>query len=174
MQEVVNNLSMLGNANKANSKPLHIIIGTMPGKESRAGGFFYLSSRNSFWSIMSRVLNIDFKSLIEAKRYDEVKDLLEENGYILTDVLRKCEIEGSKDSSIKYGVLNEELNEIIDLLKSGKIEKIFFNGKKAHKLFKQYYKYINESSLIILPSSSNANTKTIEWKANIWDRELRN
>jgi len=65
MQEVVNNLSMLGNANKANSKPLDIIIGTMPGKESRAGGFFYLSSRNSFWSIMSSVLNIDFKSLIE-------------------------------------------------------------------------------------------------------------
>lgn len=173
MQEVTNNLSMLGNANTANGKPLHIIIGTMPGKESRAGGFFYLSSRNSFWSIMSRVLNIDFKSLVATKQYDKVKNLLEENGYILTDVLRKCEIDGSKDSSIRYSVLNEELNEIIELIKTGKIEKIFFNGKRAHKLFKQYYKNINNDCLIILPSSSNAYTKSIEWKASIWDKELK-
>lgn len=77
----------------SNSKIL--ILGTFPSVASREANFYYGHPRNRFWKVLSYLTKNDLPQNIEEK-----KSLLLNNNIALWDVLKSCEIEKSKDSSI--------------------------------------------------------------------------
>lgn len=98
---------------------------------------------------------------------DAKKELLSCEGIALWDVLRSCDIDQSKDDSIK----NPIPNDMSVILSRTKIKAVFTNGKKADELYK---KLCSENTGIIshcLPSTSPANSRCTfdkllwEWSA---------
>ena len=166
MEHVINNLARIDfESGFCNAK--YIIVGTMPGEKSRTDCFYYLDHRNSFWKIMSNVLDVDFLSMIQKAEYKKAYQVLLDNGIVLSDVLSECDIDGAKDNTITNPIRNEKLCKVIERNKNAKL---CFNGKKAYKLFcslfKEYAERLREEA-IILTSSSNANPckdKDIIWK----------
>lgn len=71
----------------------------------------------------------------------------------LWDVVESCTIIGSSDSSIK----NIVPNNINDILKNTKINKIYTIGKAATKLYQKYVYPTTLIDSIYLPSTSSAN-----------------
>ena len=147
-----------------------IIVGTMPGQESLNGGFFYLSNHNSFWKMLSSILDESFTDLIETGSYDQILDILKSHGIALFDVLSACDRNGtSLDKYIKLKDAEKFKNfELENFLKNNPNVKIIFNGRKAEKLFKKLFnEFFNKLSCDYVPSSSNANrrsNKIAEWQ----------
>ena len=132
-----------------NSKIL--ILGSFPSVKSREYNFYYSHPQNRFWKILSKIFNEEKIDTIEQKT-----NLLLKNNIAIYDVIMKCDIEGSLDSNIK----NVKVNDINSIITNSKIEKIFFNGKKAYELFLKYNKNNmnnNKIKLEVLPSTSSAN-----------------
>ncbi len=132
-----------------NSKIL--ILGSFPSVKSREYNFYYSHPQNRFWKILSKIFNEEKIDTIEQKT-----NLLLKNNIAIYDVIMKCDIEGSLDSNIK----NVKVNDIDSIITNSKIEKIFFNGKKAYELFLKYNKNNmnnNKIKLEVLPSTSPAN-----------------
>ena len=132
-----------------NSKIL--ILGSFPSVKSREYNFYYSHPQNRFWKILSKMFNDEKIDTIEQKI-----NLLLKNNIAIYDVIMKCDIEGSLDSNIK----NVKINDIDSIITNSRIEKIFFNGKKAYELFIKYNKNNmknNKIKLEVLPSTSPAN-----------------
>ena len=73
-------------------------------------------------------------------------------------MIKKCDINGSSDSSIK----NIKINNLIPIIKNSKIKYIFCTGKLAYNLYQKYYKDLN-LECVYLPSPSRANaTNSLE------------
>ena len=126
-----------------NSKIL--ILGSFPSVKSREAAFFYGHPQNRFWRVLSGVLEDECP-----KTTDEKRAFLIRHGIAVWDVLGKCDIEGSADSTIK----NAEPNDIDIILKNADIKKIFVNGSAAYKYFCKYHK---DLKAVCLPSTSPAN-----------------
>jgi len=130
----------------------------MPGKESLRKQQYYTFPRNSFWYIMEQYcgasVNLD---------YDARINKLLDAGIALWDVLQHCEREGSLDSKI---VSETEVPNDFEglLIEYPNINHIFFNGKKAEKVFRKRVipklsdRNLERISLKTLPSTSPANT----------------
>ena len=119
-----------------------LILGSIPSVQSRKYGFYYSHPKNRFWKILSIILDEKIKLLLKHK-------------IALWDVIKKCDINGSSDLSIK----NVECNDINKIIKESKVKIIFTTGRVAKKL---YDKYCFEETLvdaIYLPSTSPANCK---------------
>ena len=84
---------------------------------------------------------------------EEKEKFLLDNNIAIFDVIKECEIDGSKDSSIK----NVKVNDINKILKETKIEYIFTTGKKAFSYYNLYLKDKTKKEAIYLPSPSSAN-----------------
>ncbi|MBQ7799939.1 MAG: DNA-deoxyinosine glycosylase [Oscillospiraceae bacterium] len=142
-----------------NSKIL--ILGSFPSVKSRQAQFFYGHPQNRFWNVLSALFGHPAPQTIEEKR-----DLILKNNLALWDVIGRCDIVGSSDSSIK----NVVPNDIGAILKKTKIEKIFVNGKTAEKYYNKYLKDKLGIEAIVLPSTSPANAAyslerlTSEWQ----------
>jgi hypoxanthine-DNA glycosylase len=98
------------------------------------------------------------------------KQMLLKNGIALWDIIRSCEIDGSRDSSIA----NITPNDLSAILNNSAIEKIFANGTRAHEICKKY-----SIDSVKLPSTSPANaTHTLEKLMRAWsvilDAQQRN
>ena len=127
-----------------------LILGSIPSVQSRKYGFYYSHPKNRFWKILSIIL--DEKMPLNK---DEKIKLLLKHKIALWDVIKKCDINGSSDLSIK----NVECNDINKIIKESKVKIIFTTGRVAKKL---YDKYCFEETLvdaIYLPSTSPANCK---------------
>jgi TDG/mug DNA glycosylase family protein len=140
-----------------------IILGTIPGPESLRRGEYYANKRNQFWKIIYGVFGKKPHST-----YQQKIEFLKRKGVALWDVLQSCERVGASDSKIT----NEKPNDIEGLLrKNPGIRAIFFNGKKSEELFQ---KLTASNTLTIkhktLPSSSPANTKSLDGKIIEWER----
>lgn len=140
-----------------NSKIL--ILGSFPSVKSREQKFFYGHPQNRFWKVISTITNEKLPQTIEEK-----KELLLRNNIAVWDVIQRCDIIGSSDSSIT----NVVVNDIKSILRKTNIQKIYANGEKAYKLFKKYYG--EELKAEKLPSTSPANAQysleklVEEWK----------
>jgi len=145
-----------------NSKIL--ILGSFPSVASRAEGFFYGHPRNRFWRVLSAVLGECVPSTVEEK-----KRLLLGHGIALFDVLAACEIEGSSDSSITGAIPND----LTPILSTGKIERIFVNGKTAERLYNQYLKKKTGLPATVLPSTSPANAAWSEERLKAAWQEIK-
>lgn len=125
-----------------------LILGSFPSVKSRETGFFYGHPQNRFWKLLSSILECEKPETIEEK-----KRMLLENKIAVWDVISKCDIIGSGDSSIK----NVEPNDILSIIKESNITKIFCNGKTSFRLYKKYIEPATHIEAQCLPSTSPAN-----------------
>ena len=123
-----------------------LILGTMPSVKSREQGFYYGHKQNRFWKVLANVTRDTLPETIEEK-----KAFLLRNHIAIWDVIKKCDIVGSSDASIK----NAEVNDIAALVKNTNICKIYANGSTAKKLYDSLVKC--DVDAILLPSTSPAN-----------------
>ncbi len=125
-----------------------LILGTFPSVKSRENNFYYGHPQNRFWKVIAAVLKEEVPKSIEEK-----KDMLLRNKIALWDVIEKCDIKGSSDSSIK-NVVPADINKVIG---KADIKKIFANGNMAKKLYDKYLYEKTEMEIVVLPSTSPAN-----------------
>ncbi len=131
-----------------------LILGSFPSVLSRKHGFFYMHPQNRFWKVLSAIFQDDFvNASIDTKSL-----LLKRHHIALYDVIESCDIEGSKDSSIK----NIVPTDVQSLIETTAIKHIYLNGQKAYSLFVKYNPNLR-SIATSLHSTSPANAaKTIE------------
>ena len=125
-----------------------LILGSFPSVKSREVNFYYGHPKNRFWPLIADIFGEDLPSSVEEK-----KALLQRNRIALWDVIAKCEIRGSSDSSIR----NVEPNDINLILNSSKVGSIYTNGRKAYDLYNRYCLEKTEREAVLLPSTSPAN-----------------
>lgn len=148
-----------------NSNSKILILGSFPSIKSRADGFFYGNPKNRFWKIISKITNNPLPANIPEK-----KTLLLSNHIALWDVIKSCDIESSKDNSIR----NVIPNDLTDVLNNSNIGIIFANGNAAYNLYVKYYKVLHNMNIIKLPSTSPANASfNFEKLFEIWNKSLK-
>ncbi len=130
-----------------NEKSKVLILGTIPSAKSREKQEYYADNRNRFWKVFCDCNNVS----IPQKYEDKVK-LLNQNCIALWDLIESCEIQGSKDSSIK----NPQFNALAKFLEKTKIDLIVFNGQKAFELYKKHFKELN-INYFVAPNTSSVN-----------------
>ena len=136
-----------------------LILGSFPSVKSRQVNFYYGNPRNRFWDILKEY----FCENIPQTPQERAQFLLDKN-IALWDVVTECEIDGSKDSSIK----NFKVANIERLLQNSKICLIILNGSKSYEIFQSRFGDI-EVPYVRLPSTSPAN---VSFKKEPWLNEL--
>lgn len=126
-----------------------LILGSMPSVKSREIGFYYAHPQNRFFKVLAGA----FQEKLPITKENKI-DFLKKYHIALFDVLKSCEIDGSKDSSIQ----NIEVNDFEPILKNSKIRKIYTTGKKAYQLYEQYCYPKTGMHATYLPSTSMANS----------------
>ena len=125
-----------------------LILGTLPSVKSTEQGFYYGHPQNRFWRLMAELLGCNKPSSVEEK-----KNMLLSGGIALWDVIKRCDIEGSSDASIR----NAEPNDIMRILSDADIKAIYANGGKAAELYNKLILPVTGREIITLPSTSPAN-----------------
>ena len=129
-----------------------LILGSFPSVKSREQNFYYGHPQNRFFKVLGEIFHEDVHNEVNDK-----KRFLKKYHIALYDVIEECDIDGSKDSSIR-NVSAIDLKSI--LKKYPNIKSIGVNGKKASSLFDKYLsKYCDGVKVYHLPSSSPANAK---------------
>ena len=161
-----------------------VILGTFPSVKSREA-WYYHNPKNQFWAIMSLIFND--KSILTTNEYCNNADLINSRKIFLKnkqiglwDMIESCEIDASRDNSIK----NPKYNNIAALMKKcPNLKYIAFSSKKAFFYYKDYLKksikdknielwlkHMTNNGENILPSPSSANArlnlkeKVCKWK----------
>lgn len=147
-----------------------LILGSLPSVKSRENNFYYGHPKNRFWRVLWRIFEENgcnnetgetsrlrdstlTEMSIDSFSIEEKKKFLHDNHIALWDVIAKCDIMGSSDSSIKNVIAND-INLILD---SAAIEAIYVNGTKAHELYMKYCYPGTGREAVKLPSTSPAN-----------------
>ena len=125
-----------------------LILGTFPSVASREENFYYGHPQNRFWKVISCLTGQSLPQTIGDK-----KELLLREGIALWDVLKSCDIEQSKDSSIQ----NPVPNDFDKIIHETAIRAVFTNGKKAQELYRKLCYPKTEIKSHCLPSTSPAN-----------------
>jgi hypoxanthine-DNA glycosylase len=142
-----------------------LILGSMPGELSLTQQQYYANNRNAFWRIMFDIFNSG-EPLIT---YPDKISLLQQNKIGLWDVFESCEREGSLDSNIKNGVLNNFEN----LFKTyPNIKLVLFNGGTSYRSLKKQIYVLGNKPYIAMPSTSPAHTMAYLVKLEIWSKAL--
>ena len=137
-----------------------LILGSFPSVKSRKVDFYYGNRQNRFWKTVCSFFGED----IPETREDKIDFLLSHN-IALWDIVTECEIEGSKDSTIK----NFKIAGLEKVLQNSKISFIILNGSTAFEIFKKNYGNI-DINYEKLPSTSPANPT---FKSEVWFDTLR-
>ena len=125
-----------------------LILGSFPSVKSREAGFFYGHPQNRFWKVTAAVMGEEVPVTIPEKR-----EFLLRNRIALWDVIGKCSICGSSDTSIR----DAEPNDLGRILKASGLRRIFVNGKTAEKVYRKYTEKATGIEAVCLPSTSPAN-----------------
>jgi hypoxanthine-DNA glycosylase len=138
------------------------ILGSLPGDASLAARRYYAHPTNQFWRLVGAAIGEDLQSLDYERRLERLA--LRRIG--LWDVIASARRTGSLDQAIR----NAEHNRIGELLREfPDVRAIAFNGGTAaaagRKLIGPPPRGV---SLIDLPSSSAANTRSFADKAAAW------
>ena len=125
-----------------------LILGSFPSVRSREAQFFYAHPQNRFWRVLAVVLGQDCPQTVAEKQR-----LLHASHIALWDVIRRCELTGSSDSSIR----NAEPNDLTELLRGAPVGAVFCNGGTAYRLYQKYQAQQTGLPAVCLPSTSPAN-----------------
>lgn len=132
-----------------------LILGSFPSVKSRAEGFYYGNPQNRFWKTLCGYFGERIPEGIAAK-----KEFLFRRRIALWDAVISCEIDGSKDASIR----NARVAELPALLKKSGIEAVFCNGSKSYSVVEEHFPELL-SIATKLPSTSPANPR---FSAAVW------
>lgn len=125
-----------------------LILGSFPSVKSREIQFYYGHPQNRFWKLLSALKECEMPETIEEK-----KRFLLKNHIALWDVIARCDIVGSSDSSIK----NVVPNDMDVILQKAPIRQIYANGGKSYELYMKYCYPSCRREIVKLPSTSPAN-----------------
>ena len=142
-----------------------LILGSFPSVKSRESSFFYGHAQNRFWPLMARLCGEDCPQTL-----DEKKAFLSRHRIALYDVIERCSIVGSSDSSIR-DVEPADLRPILSGSEVG--SRIFVNGSKAYSLYQRYLYPELGISAVKLPSTSPANAAcSLDRLTILWGEKL--
>ena len=142
-----------------------LILGSFPSVKSRKQQFYYGHPQNRFWKVVAALTHEEVPQTTEQK-----KKLLLNNHIALWDVIARCDIIGSADSTIK----NVQPNDMNIILSGAPIKQIYANGGKAYELYLKYCYPVSEREIIKLPSTSPANAAYgFEKLCEEWQQILR-
>ncbi len=125
-----------------------LILGTIPSVVSREENFYYGHPQNRFWKVISCLTGHPLPVTVQEKT-----SLLLGEGIALWDVLKSCDIDQSKDSSIT----NPVANDMEAVFKRASLKAVFTNGRKAQDLYKKLCYPKTGVKSQCLPSTSPAN-----------------
>lgn len=144
-----------------------LILGSMPSRESLARQKYYAHPRNSFWPIVTRLLDIS------ATDYSNRTLQLTAGGFAIWDVLQACTRSSSLDSDIDdRSIVTNDFRTFYE--EHPGITRVFFNGTKAESV---YIRHVlpdlavrqSEIKLQRLPSTSPAHAgMTADQKLEKW------
>ncbi len=137
-----------------------LILGSFPSVKSRKVEFYYGNPQNRFWKTVCGHFGEDVPKSTEGK-----KDFLLRRGIALWDIVTECEIEGSRDDTIKA----LSVADIPGLIAKTKVQLIACNGGKSYEIFCKSFSGIGVP-YIKLPSTSPANTRFVSEE---WDNALQ-
>jgi hypoxanthine-DNA glycosylase len=139
-----------------------LILGSFPSVQSLAAGQYYGNPRNAFWPIISELFGFDADAPYETRLA-----ALQSHGVALWDVLHKCRRDGSSDAKIdvKSLVVND-FGRLFARYRS--IERVYFNGRAAERLFGRLVDVDGRVSYQLLPSSSPARAMPAGQKLQDW------
>jgi double-stranded uracil-DNA glycosylase len=139
------------------------ILGSLPGDASLAAKRYYAHSTNQFWRLLGHALGEELHSLT----YEERLERLAAHRIGLWDVIASATRRGSLDQAIREAQHNRIEHLLHDF---PKLRAIAFNGSSAAVAGR---KLIGDPpaniTLIDLPSSSAANTRSFAEKARAWE-----
>lgn len=142
-----------------------LILGSFPSVKSRESSFFYGHPQNRFWPVLAAICGEATPQTL-----DEKKAFLTHHRIALYDVIERCSIIGSADSSIR-DVTPADLRPILDFSQIG--EHIFVNGGTAARLYDRYLRPALGISATRLPSTSPANAAfSLERLTALWGEQL--
>lgn len=124
-----------------------LILGSFPSVKSREQSFFYGHPQNRFWQALALIYGEAAPESVAEKRA-----LVLGHGLALWDVLARCDIDGSADSSIRLA----EPNDLSPIFEGADIKRIFVNGRAAEKYYKKFAEPL-WGPAVALPSTSPAN-----------------
>jgi hypoxanthine-DNA glycosylase len=138
------------------------ILGSLPGDASLAAGRYYAHPTNQFWRLLGNAVGEDLHSL----GYGERLDRLAARRIGLWDVIASASRRGSLDQAIR----DAQHNQISRLLGDYRdLRAIAFNGSTAAAAGRKLIGLVPEQvTLLDLPSSSAANTRSFAEKAGAW------
>ncbi len=139
-----------------------LILGSFPSVKSREMQFYYGHPLNRFWKVLAGIFDEDLPNSIEEKT-----NFLKYRHIAVWDVILKCDIIGSRDSSIK----NVEPTDLGKILATSEVSHIYTNGKMADRLYRKYQFPKTKIQAINLPSTSPANAAcSFEMLMNAWSQ----
>lgn len=148
-----------------------LILGSFPSVKSREVGFYYGHPQNRFWKVISTICADGFDAYTAS--VSDKKQFLQENHIAIWDVIGKCTITGSADSTIEDVIVND----LGEILQKANISTIYINGNKAYELYMKYTystvlkKFGSVANAVALPSTSPANAAmSIEVLVASWSR----
>lgn len=133
-----------------------LVLGSFPSVQSRRTSFYYGNPQNRFWKMLANCFHAPMPETNDQKRAFVLS-----RGIALWDVVTECEIEGSKDDTIReYAPADLSI-----VFSKAKIELVLLNGKKAFSVFEENYKD-GGVPYRLMPSTSPANPRYDEkiWK----------
>jgi hypoxanthine-DNA glycosylase len=138
------------------------ILGSLPGDASLAAGRYYAHPTNQFWRLLGNAVGEDLHSLGYEKRLDR----LAARRIGLWDVIGSASRRGSLDQAIR----DAQHNQISRLLADYRdLRAIAFNGSTAAAAGRKLIGPVPaQVTLLDLPSSSAANTRSFAEKASAW------
>lgn len=125
-----------------------LVLGSFPSVKSREEGFFYGHPRNRFWPLMAALFREAVPQSIPEKRA-----LLLRHHIALWDVIARCDITGSSDSSIRDAV-PVDIGQITQVCH---LTRVYCNGALSGRLYGKYLQPSLGLSAQTLPSTSLAN-----------------
>jgi double-stranded uracil-DNA glycosylase len=137
------------------------ILGSLPGDASLAAGQYYAHPQNQFWRLLGTVIGEELRGL----PYEQRLERLAERRIGLWDVIASAVRRGSLDQAIRSARHNRVEQLIHDF---PNLEAIAFNGGASASVGRNLISPDHGLTLIDLPSSSPANTRTLTEKAAVW------
>ena len=133
---------------QADSKIL--ILGSFPSVKTREYGFFYCHPRNRFWPLLARIFDVTLSADLEERRAFLLKHRI-----AVYDVINRCDIIGSSDSSIQNAIPSD----LSPIFHEADIQQVFCNGGTAHRYYQKYQEQQTGRKAVRLPSTSPANAR---------------
>ena len=140
------------------------ILGSLPGDVSLAAQRYYAHPTNQFWRLLGSAIDEDLHSAA----YEDRLAILADHRIGLWDVIASASRRGSLDQAIRLA----EHNRVEQLLHDyPSLRAVAFNGATAAAAGRKLMAHAPPNiTMIDLPSSSAANTRSFKDKAAAWSR----